>query len=1743
MKKMLPLIATLFAAATTATANPSANFADNNRTLRAVKGVSITTREQLAGIANDLSGSYVLDADIDLSGAPWTPLGSSSSPFTGKLYGQGHAITGLNFSDTSSGNSHGTYTGLFRYVRNATLEDVVLENVDVSGYQCVGALAGEVQGETSISNCHASGTVRSASTFAGMLVGRVSNSSLTTFDGCVAEGEVISSAANTGGLVGGIESSSANFSNCQANVDVSGTGGDNKGGFVGVIQNGSGSVFFDGCIAIGDVTAPGSSSVGGFVGNASRPIRCENCHAHGGANGFRYAGGFAGYVSGAGSAFDECSAKGDVITANGSRTGGFVGYVTSSNDFWRCMSSGSAKGTQYIGGFAGQLTGANTTVGECFVLGDATATQTGDSYAGGFVGDLYATAFLSDSYCLGTVTGRQKVGGFAGRNYSGNTRITRCYAAGAAECAGTYAGAFVGHDQNEPTFTDCAVLVDGFHAIGTGTAGSSTENANVAEFSAAGMKSAGNFQTWLAIDDEDGAVWTQTDGVTQPYLAWSADENGRLMVYASVLGSARGRIDGAGIWYEPGGVVTVTASSDEGFFVRWAGSTPYADPASSNTTFRLDNHRIAAVQFGLYVTDADELDAIRNDLSGVYGLANDIDLAGREWTPIGISDSVPFSGTLLGFGHTISNLMVNRGSSQYAGLFGCIGGGTVTDVRLVNPVVRGGNYTATLAGRLLNASIASGCSAVGAMVEARGERVGGLVGDMSAASLLSRSFFLGDVTATSQYVGGLVGIVNQSGSTVSECFACGLVSSASGRVGGLVGWVGGGSEISDCYALESVHGTERVGGFVGHIEAAATSVARCYAAGGDTVGNSDVGGFAGYQSTSPSITNCFRFADGLKDIGAKDHAGITALDRAGMLAAANFGAFHATGKWSQTNGKTQPYFDWSLEDGKMALIVMAVGSVTGTVEGSGLYAPGANATLAATSAEGFFAQWTGAAPYADPSSATTTVRLDNHRVATAYFGKYIANADELDAVRNDLSGIYGLTNDIDLSGRQWTPLGNNSTKFTGALYGFGHRIDNMVATNNPGSQYRGLFGYTMGATLDGITVTGKVRGTAEDMGGLVGRAAATLIANCTSVVEIVTTRQYSGGLVGRLESGTSIVGCSASGTLKSTHNMSGGLVGGVSAGVFEIRDSVSSVEIESASSNVGGFIGYVYNGGESVISGCRADGYAGGNGDVGGFIGYAAAPITISNCVARGDVRSSGSNYGGFIGRLDNNNAIIDDCWCSGAVWGTGGTIGSFVGNKRNGKIRNCSIYAYGAGPRPFCGSDGTFIGGALAAGDFVNRTNGWPAVKLHIGGARVIRTAEDLASVSTDLAGVYVLANDIDLGGATISPIGNETAGFSGEFYGRGHKIGNFTVNSSERFAGLFGRIAGGRVSGVSAEGSVSGAYTGSTDPGVGGFAGKIESYSLVDGCSFKGSVANSCNFGGGFVGYVEDSPVILRSSFVGTVSKNTSGSNEGGFVGYVKNSGAGIMDCYAVADVAAGGSSYVGGFAGFMAKGVKVITSWCSSSVVTTGDNKGAFAGGATSGDITKSYYDSGKTSLLAVTNAAYAGITPVSSANMLHAASFPDLDFTSTWAIKEGETTPYLLTFIVQKTDYDIWLEQWNLAAGTDPLTVVNGIPLAARYLFDIVPMNRVTDADDNPVMDIKFEAQGNPYLKFPSLKRANDLGAVFTVIATPDLSDWTIAPGKTWPREYNVDLSQGLCLPDLGTPLPPKMFFRWRLAIGN
>jgi len=339
----------------------------------------------------------------------------------------------------------------------------------------------------------------------------------------------------------------------------------------------------------------------------------------------------------------------------------------------------------------------------------------------------------------------------------------------------------------------------------------------------------------------------------------------------------------------------------------------------------------------------------------------------------------------------------------------------------------------------------------------------------------------------------------------------------------------------------------------------------------------------------------------------------------------------------------------------------------------------------------------------------------------------VCTPEQLAAITNDLVGVYALGADIDLGGTDWNPIGDDATPFTGSFHGNGHTIRNLVCTNNPSANScRGLFGCISNATIKCVSVSGTVAGK-QYVGGLVGRArGGTVISNCVATVEVTATGSYAGGLVGSCDGGSAA----------------------------------------------------------TWIIDCRADGFVGGNGFVGGFIGYVYAPVTITNCVARGDTRSSGSDYGGFVGRFAHDSATIADCWSSGAVWGTGGNIGSFIGNRGSGTITNCAASAYANGLRLFCGNSTAITGGRLTLSEVHARSSNWPSAPNRAKSSAMIpiSTIEELFSVTNNLAGSYVLMADIDFDGATIEPIGDYNHAFTGEFYGQNHKISGFSVDTTDR-------------------------------------------------------------------------------------------------------------------------------------------------------------------------------------------------------------------------------------------------------------------------------------------------------------------------------------------------------------------------
>lgn len=166
--------------------------------------IEIDTAEELRQIGTDgypLSGSYLLTADIDLGGSggsPWTPIGTSSTHFTGTFNGGGNTISGLYIDNTNS-----DYQGLFGYVgTGGTVQNLTVSGT-VSGDLYVGGVVGYNAG--TVENCantsDVTGTGSGTSTYAGGVVGYNNGGTVTN---CYNTGSVTGRGIHTyvGGIVG-----------------------------------------------------------------------------------------------------------------------------------------------------------------------------------------------------------------------------------------------------------------------------------------------------------------------------------------------------------------------------------------------------------------------------------------------------------------------------------------------------------------------------------------------------------------------------------------------------------------------------------------------------------------------------------------------------------------------------------------------------------------------------------------------------------------------------------------------------------------------------------------------------------------------------------------------------------------------------------------------------------------------------------------------------------------------------------------------------------------------------------------------------------------------------------------------------------------------------------------------------------------------------------------------------------------------------------------------------------------------------------------------------------------------------------------------------------------------------------------------------------------------------------------------------------------------------------------------------
>ena len=299
---------------------PMTAFAEENEQSNKT---SITTVDELLQFAKAVdNGEYdnktdavvSLDADLDLTGVAWTPIGSVFAAdgtllhyFSGKFYGNGHTISNLDFSENYGKTEYPSF-GFFSEVYGAEISGLTIQgklDVSNSGYVYFGTVAG-VAADSKISDCASDVSFTDTDKYINGTVALCGYAINSTIEYCQNKG---------------------NFS---ITKDVSSF---QMGGIVGLAQNSTVQY----CANTGDMTS-WTPCTGGIVGQLFQNSKIINCYSTGKmvplGNGTTDFGGIAGIV-GAGTEIRHCYFAGEMdlsqytATTPYKRLGGIAGGVSS----------------------------------------------------------------------------------------------------------------------------------------------------------------------------------------------------------------------------------------------------------------------------------------------------------------------------------------------------------------------------------------------------------------------------------------------------------------------------------------------------------------------------------------------------------------------------------------------------------------------------------------------------------------------------------------------------------------------------------------------------------------------------------------------------------------------------------------------------------------------------------------------------------------------------------------------------------------------------------------------------------------------------------------------------------------------------------------------------------------------------------------------------------------------------------------------------------------------------------------------------------------------------------------------------------------------------------------------------------------------------------------------------------------------------------------------------------------------
>ena len=720
-------------------------------------------------------------------------------------------------------------------------------------------------------------------------------------------------------------------------------------------------------------------------------------------------------------------------------------------------------------------------------------------------------------------------------------------------------------------------------------------------------------------------------------------------------------------------------------------------------------------------------------------LANDINLDGIAWTPIGQSNA--FFGIFDGKGHTIEGMTVNV-TSGYAGLFGNVRG-TVQSLRVTGSVTVSGKVSAVggIVGYSAGGTVQNCLSKV--KITAEGNcRVGGVVGESSSKP--------NDSTASS---------------TVNLCWNEGTVTGGSGSTGGIVGTNSNG-KVTNCANFGAVKGSSTAGGIVG-IGTAANS----YNLGDVTGAESGTYGISSRAATNSYYLCKLNGADKKAYVNNASENEVK-YNEADKTYTVGEDAALLVDKLNENRSSGTPWFvnqdkgvylpihvlDWTgKQDERFSgkVITITYEPNGGVNKGGGDAPISVSVTLMPNLSTGGFeavqytilaandetlgfkhengtikaTPWnTDATGNGSQYAAGRTIQVSEDITLYAQWDKIwdgdgsnsdpyqISNAEKLTALQTQVNenGFsytgkwFRLTNNIDLNNELWTPIGVDSLHFFGgSLDGGGKTISGLKVETD--RQWAGLFGSVRGTygvpmTMRDLTLkNGSVKFTSSGTscsGGLVAIVEGETALELRNVVAenlTVSGGDDSGGLLGRGR--VAMTNCHNRGG-SVTGRYAGGLAGkGHTTLLNHVFTGCTNSAAVSDEKSAGGMTGNeTYNDGSYTScansgSISATQGYASGIAAGGSFercsnsgavTGKQAAGITSHGnkatfCSNTGTI--TGTDYAAGILTNGGYGGTVEFCWNTGSVEASTPVkaFGILYGWGAYNRVRNSFSYVPGA--------------------------------------------------------------------------------------------------------------------------------------------------------------------------------------------------------------------------------------------------------------------------------------------------------------------------------------------------------------------------------------------------------------------------------------------------------------------------------